>query len=168
VPRRRLNFAKIHARNDALVWKAIRTRPVPKHNNIGLAFSRRPGDFAELAIAVFQRGDEFGYAFAHFLDEFYLFRRPNFFEKEPPASFSAKERAFLAATAEYLSREFQWEPPAWTEKPEYFLPEEWDYVADLSEFPEELRPRIDNRRKRATPEFLRHGIIYEARGLLRL
>lgn len=151
-----------------MVWNAIRTRPLPKHSNIGLKFSRRPGDFEELAIAVFERDDDYGYAFAHFLDEFYLFRRPSFFAKEPPPSFNPKDRAFLAATAEYLSREFGWEAPAWTSKSEYFLAEEWDYVVDLPEFPEELRLRIAHRRERATPEFLRHGIIYEARGLLRL
>ncbi len=162
--RRRLNFA----RNDALVWKAIRTRPLPKHSNIGLKFSRRPGDFEELAIAVFERGDDFGYAFSHFCDEFFLFRRSSFFAKESPLSFNPHDRAFLAATAEYLSREFGWEAPTWVNKPEYFLPEEWDYVADLPEFPEELRDRIANRRERATPEFRRRNILFEGRGLLRL
>jgi len=168
MPRRHLNFARIHARNDALVWKAIRTRPLPKHANIGLAYSRRPGDFEELGVAVNERGEDYGYAFAHFLDEFYLFRRPSFFAKEPPASFSPKRRAFLAATAEYVSREFGREAPAWTSKPEYFLAEEWDFITDMPEFVEELRARVDRRRERATPEFLRHNIIYEARGLLRL
>lgn len=168
VPRRRPDFARIHARNDALVWKGIRTRPVPKHGNIGLRYSRRPGDFEELSVAVFQRGEEYGYAFSHFLDEFYLFRRRSFFAKEPPADFDRRDRAFLAATAEYLCREFSWDPPDWVNSPEFFLDEEWDYVADLPEFPEDLRPRITNRRKRGTPEFLRHNIIFEARGLLRL
>src|ERR1700733_14706557 len=120
-----------------MVRNAIRTRPLPKHATMGLRFSRRPCDFEELAVAVFERGDEFGYAFAHFLDEFYLFRRPSFFAKEPPASFRPKDRAFLAATAEYLSREFGWEPPAWTAKPEYHLDEEGDFITDMPEFVEE-------------------------------
>jgi len=108
---RRLNFARVHARNDALVWQAIRSRPLPKHANIGLKFSRRPGDFEELGVAVLERGEDYGYAFAHLLDEFWLFRQPRFFEKEPPLAFGSQRRAFLAATAEYLSREFGWEPP---------------------------------------------------------
>lgn len=166
--RRRLNFAKVYARNDALVWNAIRTRPLPKHSNIGLAYSRRPGDFEELGTAVLERGEDYGYAFAHFLDEFYLFRRPSFFAKKPPEEFGPRRRAFLAATAEYLSHQFGWEPPAWVNEPEYFLAEEWDFITAMAEFVEELRPRSANRRQRATPEFLHHNIIYEARGLLRL
>lgn len=165
--RRRPNFEKIHARNDALVWKAIRSRPIPKHSRIGLVHSGRPGNFEELGRAVAE-GQKYGYAFAHFLDEFYLFRQPSFFEREPPSEFDPHRRAFLAAVAEYLSHQFDWEPPDWTNKPEYFLTEEWDYLADFDEFPEELRNRIDSRRSRATPEFLRHNIIYEARNLLRL
>jgi len=38
----------------------------------------------------------------------------------------------------------------------------------MPEFVEELRDRVDGRRARATPEFLKHNIIYQARGLLRL
>lgn len=167
MPRRRPDFAKIRARNDALVWRAIHSRPVPGHDRFGLEHSGRSGDFEELGRAV-ERGEVFGYAFAHFLDEFYLFRRPSFFAKEPPVAFPPRRRAFLAGVAEYLSNQFDLDPPEWIGKPEYFLSEEWDYVSDFEEFPEELRDRIDERRARATPEFLRRGIIYEARNLLRL
>lgn len=56
----------------------------------------------------------------------------------------------------------------WSEKPEYFLAEEWDWVADEEDFPELLRKRIDRRRERATPEFRRRNILYEGRNLIRL
>jgi len=92
----------------------------------------------------------------------------SFFAVEPPASLPTKERAFLAAMTEFLCHEFDLPVPAWTEKPEYFLAEEWDYVTDLEEFPEALRDRVAKRRERATPEFRRHNIIFEAQGLIRL
>lgn len=168
MPRRRVNFARIHARNDALAWAAIHSRPAPTHDQFGLRYSGRPANFEELAEAVHQRGQEFDFALSHFLDEFYLFRRPSFFQKEPPASFGPKDRAFLAATAEFLCHEFGFEPPAWASREEYRLPAEWDYITDIPEFPEALRSRVAARRERATPEFLRHGIIFESRGLLRL
>jgi hypothetical protein len=117
---------------------------------------------------VAEGGQEYGYAFAHFLDEFYLFRRGSFFTEEPPRSFSPRERAFLAAVAEFLSQEFGLPLPAWTEKPEYFLLEEWDWVSDIEGFPEALRVRIDGRRERATPAFRRRNILYEGRNLIRL
>src|SRR6185437_12015131 len=71
---------RLHARQR--VREAIRSRPVPKHDNVGLKYSCRPGDDEELGIAVLDC-DHYRYAFAHFLDEFYLFRRPTFFAKEP-------------------------------------------------------------------------------------
>lgn len=166
--RRHLNFARIHARNDALAWAAIHSRPALTHDQFGLRHSGRPANFEELAEAIHERGQEFDFALSHFLDEFYLVRRPCFFAQEPPASLSQKERAFLAATAEFLCREFAIEAPAWINREEYRLPVEWDYITDIPEFPESLRDRVAARRERATPEFLRHGIIFESRGLLRL
>jgi len=41
--------------------------------------------------------------------------------------------------------------PAWTERPEYFLVEQWDYVRDIPEFPEALYDRVDERREQAHP-----------------
>ncbi len=165
--RRRLNFAAIHARNDAVAWKAIHTRNAPREEERGLKVSGRPANYVELAEAV-RAGQDRSFAFAHFLDEFYLFRQPSFFALEPPEEFPAKYRAFLAAVAEYLSHEFYLPVPEWSEKPEYFLAEEWDWVADAEDFPELLRKRIDRRRERATPEFRRRNILYEGRNLIRL
>jgi len=166
--RRRLNFAAIHARNDALAWEAIHSRKVPVNKHAGLAMSGRPANFQELADAVETSGQDYGFALSHFLDEFYLFRCADFFDIEPPTSLPAKERAFLAAMTEFLCHEFELPVPARTEKAEYFLEEEWDYVTELEEFPEELRDRVAKRRERATAEFLRHNIIFESRGLIRL
>jgi len=67
-----------------------------------------------------------------------------------------QRRAFLAATTEYLCRRFKMKAPAWTKKPEYFLHEEWN--------PDDLC----HNRRRAAPEFKRHGILFQARGLIRL
>jgi hypothetical protein len=168
MPRRRPNFAAIHARMDARAWKAIHDRKIPARKHAGLALSGRPANFQELVDAVEQRGQDYGFALSHFLDEFYLYRSADFFAIEPPTSLPAKQRAFLAAMTELLCREFDMPIPAWTEKPEYFLDEEWDYVTDLEEFPEQLRDRVAKRRERATAEFLRHNIIFESRGLIRL
>lgn len=166
--RRRPNFAAIKKRNDAAAWATIHARPRPKKASGGLQSSGRPANYRELIEAVTDRGQEFGYAFAHFLDEFYLFRDVSFFSEEPPGQFVPSRRVFLAGVAEFLCHEFSLPVPAWTEKPEYFLDEEWDYVADFDEFPKELHDRINQRRERATPEFRRRNIIYEARNLLRL
>jgi hypothetical protein len=90
-----------------------------------------------------------------FLDEFHYFKRASFFRYEPPKEFSLRERAFLAATAEYLCRRFNLRCPAWTKKPEYFLEREWDKLG------------FGNRRLGA-PEYKHHGIIFCGRGLIRL
>lgn len=123
------------------MWEAIRSRPIPNSGHYGLGKSGRPANFDEMGTAVFDRKQDFDFALSHFLDEIYLFKNPHFLDREPPASFSQKDRAFLAATAEWLAGQFAWEPALWIDKPEYFLPEEWDYLADLPEFPEALRPQ---------------------------
>jgi hypothetical protein len=92
MPRRRLNFAAIKARNDAIAWKTIRSRPIPTSANFGLANSGRPANFVEIERAMVERGQDYGYAFDHFLDEFYLFRRASFFAEEPPTSFDTRRR----------------------------------------------------------------------------
>ena len=69
--------------------------------------------------------------------------------------------------AEFLSHEFKLQVPTWTERPRYFLDEEWDW-ADDGEMPQALRDRLPARRDRATPEFRRRNIVYEGRNLIRL
>jgi hypothetical protein len=115
-----------------------------------------------------ERDQDYGHALAHFLDEFYLFRQASFFSEEPPATFDTRRRAFLAAVAEFLSQEFGLPVPAWTEKQEYFLAEEWDWIEDHPGFNEELHFRISRRRASATPAFRRRKILYEGRNLIRL
>jgi hypothetical protein len=166
--RRRPNFTAIKARNDAIAWKAIQSRPLPTSTHFGLANSGRPANFVEIERAMVEREQAYGYACDHFLDEFYLFRRQSFFAEEPPASLDRRRRAFLAAVAEFLSGEFQLPLPEWTEKPEYFLAEEWDWVEDQPDFNDELRARISRRRESATPAFRRRNILYEGRNLIRL
>lgn len=68
--RRRPDFDKIHARNDALVWQAIRSRPAPTRYRLGLNFGGRPANFEEMSIAVHEWKQGFDYALSHFLDEF--------------------------------------------------------------------------------------------------
>jgi hypothetical protein len=97
----------------------------------------------------------FEFAFHNFLDEFYYFKRPSFFRLEPPKEFSPQQRALLAATAEYLCRRFDLRCPKWTQKPEYVLKQEWNPLG------------MTNRRK-AAPEFKRHGVLYPGRALIRI
>jgi hypothetical protein len=147
--------------------KAIHARPIPKDLTRGLAANNTPANFVELAAAVVS-GTSYGYACAHFLDEFYFYRQAFFFDEEPPTSFDTHRRAFLAAVAEFLSQEFGLPMPAWTEKREYFLTEEWDFAETQPGFNDELRARIDRRRASATPAFKRRNILYEGRNLIRL
>ncbi len=99
--------------------------------------------------------DTFQTSFHNFLDEFYYFKRASFFRYEPPTEFTAQQRALCAATADYLCRRFKLRCPKWTQKPEYILSQEWNPLG------------MTNRRK-ATPEFKRHGILYPARALIRI
>lgn len=115
-----------------------------------------------------EREQDYGNPFDHFMDEFYLFRGASFFAEEPPNSFATRRRAFLAAVAEFLSQEFGLLVPPWTEKPKYFLAEEWDWIEECPGFNEKLRSRISRRRESATRAFRRRNILYEGRNLIRL
>lgn len=144
---------------DRKAWAIIRRKKAPKGVKPGVA---RASNFPEIlywmkegSVMWGTTSMSFETAFHNFLDEFYYFKRASFFRQEPPKEFTQRQRAFLAATAEYLCRRFKLRCPAWTKKPEYFLDEEWDVVG------------LGNRRKSA-PEFRRHGIIFAARGLIRL
>lgn len=144
---------------DRIAWRIIARKHADAGDKPGGA---RLPNFPEIAYWM-KRGSvmsgtssmSFTDAFDNFLDEFYLFKRASFFRQEPPKEFSGRDRAFLAATAEHLCRRFHLRCPAWTEKPEYFLAEEWDVV------------ELGNRRKSA-PEFRRRGMIFAERGLIRL
>jgi hypothetical protein len=147
------------AKFDRMAWASIKRRKASKGVKPGVA---RPSTFPEI-LEWMKKGSamwgtssmSYENAFQNFLEEFYWFKRASFFRQEPPKEFSREERAFLAATAEYLCRRFELRCPAWTKKPEYFLDKEWDVLG------------FTNRRKSA-PEFKRHGILFAARGLIRL
>jgi hypothetical protein len=151
-----------HARLDAIAWATIHSRPIPKSDPVP------PRNFAELGQA---EGPEFSEAVDTFLERFYSYRSrwgEKFFEVEPPLSFTPEYRAFLAAMTEFLCHEFNLPVPEWTENLEYFLGEEWDAALDLEEFPWVAVIPIEDRRERAAPEFLRRGIVFPSRGLIRV
>jgi hypothetical protein len=156
---------------DKMAWEAIfRRRRPPAGSNKGLARSGRSADYQELEVAAKELGLQ--HAFLEFLDEFYDYRTADFFEKEPSQFFSPTYRAFLAGVAEFFCHQFSLTVPEWTEKPEYFLPEEYDRKADLlrdligdTERDDSYLPDL---RAKTAEEFRRRNILYEARGLIRL
>jgi hypothetical protein len=139
---------------DDMAWHQILTRPVPSGklaNHYGLAHSGRPASFTELE-QVLRAGADFTSAWCNFLDEFYLYRRPEFFEAEPSLSFDAKTRAWFAGVVEYLCGRFGLPVPQWTGKPDYFLHEYWRKSHDDV----------------CNPAFARRNIGYNPRHLIRL
>lgn len=144
---------------DALAWNAIRRRRAPEGAVPGVG---RPANFPAI-VEHMRKGSalsgttskSFIDAFHDFLDEFYYFKQASFFEQEPPVELSERERAFLAATAEHLSRRFHLPVPDWTQNSEYFLKSPLDMVGATD-------------RRRGNRDYRRHGIIYDARGLIRL
>ncbi len=137
---------------DRIAWRIIARKKAPRAAKPGVG---RPSDFSEILYWMRKDNDTFQTSFHNFLDEFYMHKKASFFRQEPPKEFSTKQRALLAATAEYLCRRFKLRCPAWTQKPEYVLDQEWNPL------------RITNRRK-AAPEFKCHGVIYPARALIRI
>ena len=135
---------------DRIAWRQIRKLRAPRGAK---PEGPLPLDFVDLMQQILD-GNSWDVALAEFLDNFYFYKSPSFFSKEPPVAFPKHRRAFLAAMAEYLCRRFKLRCPAWTNKPEYFLETEW---APDKYF-----------RGRSAPEFKRHGIRYAARNLIRL
>jgi hypothetical protein len=150
---------KLRAKLDRKAWAILRRRKAPKGAKPGVA---RASNYPEIlermkkgSVMWGTKSKSFDTAFHDFLDEFYYFKSASFFRYKPPKEFSPRERAFLAATAEYLCRRFKLRCPTWTKKAEYFLEREWDRLG------------FGNRRLGA-PEYKRHGIIFWGRGLIRL
>jgi hypothetical protein len=141
---------------DKMAWKIIKDRkPSTRTAMAGLRHSGRPKNFAELAEAITPRFP-FEMAFNSFLDEFYLYRSPDFFEQEPGPEFSIPQRAMLAATAEFLSTEFGLARPEWVNKPEYTLSTWYDpYDFGLDE-------------QSSNPTFAKHGVLFQTKSLIRL
>ncbi len=139
---------------DDMAWAQIHARPVPKGvlaEHYGLKISGRPASFPELEQMI-QQKDDFVLAFCMFLDEFYLFRRAEFFATEPTVFFDAKTRAWLAGVVEYLCHRFGLAVPEWVEKPEFFLSTPWKKSHDDT----------------GEPEFKRRNVFYNPRHLTRL
>jgi len=150
-------------RRDRIAWQTIRKRRVPQ------VFSGHPNDYQELSDLC--RSIDFMDAVTALLDRFYSYKRRSFFEREPPNGFDDQQRAFLAGVAEFMCRKFDVLPiPEWTEKPEYFLREEYDWTDRLTQMPDAvilLLPKlVPGRRERSTPEFRRRNILFEARNLI--
>jgi hypothetical protein len=137
---------------DRIAWRIIARKKASLGAKPGVG---RPSNFPEILQWMREENDSFELSFANFLDEFYYFKRASFFRLEPPKEFTAQQRALLAGTAEYLCHRYKLRSPKWTQKPEYILDQEWNPLG------------MTNRRK-AAPEFKRHGILYPARALIRI
>jgi hypothetical protein len=141
-------------RYDKLAWEIIESRPIPQGElaeHFGLAKSGRAASFLEVEQAI-RDGSDFHIEFPQFLDEFYLFKRAEFFADEPRDYFDRRTRAWFAGVVEYLCRRFKLAVPNWIEKPEYFLPQPWHKSHDDT----------------GEPEFRRRNIGYNPRHLIRL
>lgn len=147
-----------HSRLDRIAWQTILDRP--QHEPVG-----SPRNFAELRPC---EGVAFAEALDGFLERFYSWRRPSFFEFEPPTSFKPEYRAFLAAMTEFLCRKYGLPVPKWTEASVYFLAEEWDPALEMDEVPVTALIPIERLRERSAPEFRRRGILFAGRNLIRV
>jgi hypothetical protein len=139
---------------DDIAWPQIESRPVPQGqfaDHYGLAKSGRPASFSELE-QMLRGGKDFTLAWCMLLDEFYLFRRVEFFAAPPSTYFDPRTRAWFAGVVEYLCHRFGLPVPCWVQQPEYFLPEPW------------VRSHSDT----GEPEFRRRNILYNPRNLIRL
>ena len=136
---------------DDMAWESIRNRRPSNREHKGLDRSGRPKNFAELEQMI-RSGTEAQIAFLEFLDEFYLFKEPEFFTKEPSTYFTNETRVFLAGVVEFLGQRLGVAVPNWVGQPEYFLAEPLKMSHDDT----------------GEPEFKRRNILYNPRHLLRL
>ena len=83
---------KKRAEIDELVWRTIEETPPQAGSPPGYDVSGRPANFRELFVMTMETED-FERSWSEFLHEFYRFKRPSFFETEPPPSFRPKHRA---------------------------------------------------------------------------
>jgi hypothetical protein len=150
---------------DAIAWKTIHaTHVVRDRLPSGYAVCGRPRNYTEFGQMVLDRED-YEQAWSEFLHEFFRFRTASFFSDRPPRFIGPGQCAILAGTAEYLSKDFGLPVPAWTEEPEYFLPELWDPMSDWCPGMEEFR---EIRIAKANECFLRRNVIFESRNLITL
>lgn len=150
---------------DAIAWKTIKSAALCPGTPSGYAECGRPANYAELGQMIKDWNGDYEHAWSEFLHEFFRYRTASFFAEPPPRMLSPGRRAILAGTAEYLSKEFNIPVPAWTEEPEYFLPEIWDpwtdMGLDMKEFEEE-------RKAKSHECFLRRNVLFASRDLITL
>jgi len=152
------------AQLDRIAWETIHSRAPFTGAPSGLAKSNRPSNYRELGELMDQDGD-FAFAWSEFLHEFYRYKTASFFAELPPTNLSPGYRAMLAGAAEYLSRRFDLPVPEWTDRPEFFLTEEWDILGEILPDVEQYR---EERRARADEAFLKRNVIFESRSLIAL
>ena len=150
---------------DQIAWNTVKTAAVRTTSPPGYLNCGRPANYAELGQMIADWDGDFEHAWSEFLHEFFRYRTANFFAEPPPKNLSPGWRAVLAGTAEYLSKEFNLPVPAWTEEPEYFLPEIWnpweDLGLDMKEFEEEQKAKSHEC-------FLRRNVLFASRNLITL
>lgn len=155
---------------DAIAWKVLEEKVPCAGPPPGYPASPRPANFAELGQMIEDTGD-LEHCWGGFLHNFYLYKSESFFAVPPPSSFKPEHRAWLAGVAEYLSLRFGLPVPAWTEEPEFFLSEEWDFASETFLFAEmliDMKPYREERRAISHDAFLRRNVIFEPRALITL
>lgn len=144
---------------DDMAWKYLKERvPVPDSCPFGSQ------NFSELE-KLLRDGEDYLIEWPTMLDSFYRTRNPALFATEPSTYFSPQQRAFFAGAVEFLMHFYEMEPPAWVEKPEFFLDQEFDVRSKEGEVPPDATART---RAKSPIEFTRRNVVFEARGLIRL
>jgi len=154
---------------DELAWQSVRERPRPSSPPRGVAEGGRPRDFGELE-QLMRSGESLEEAFEQWLQEFYCYLDPSFLAVAPSEFYSAGHRAWLAGVAEGLAVKFGLPVPSWTERPEFFSPQVYDWEEEWLGlfFPPMFAEQIDHRLERSDPEFRRRNVIGKLRTLTRV
>jgi hypothetical protein len=83
--------------------------------------------------------------------------------------FSMSDACLSPGVAEHLCGHFRLPVPAWVEKPEFFLAEEWDFASEIfvgSRMLLDMTPYWEERRAKSDAAFLRRNVIFEPRALI--
>jgi hypothetical protein len=168
-----VSITKTRAEIDELCWKILEDKIPHPGPPPGYPASPRPSNFVELAAMIgnHESFEHFEHCWGSFLHNFFNFKSASFFALPPPATFKPEHRAWLAGCSEYLSRRFNLPVPAWTNDPEFFLSEEWDFASETFLFALmliDMKPYRDERRAISHDAFLRRNVIFEPRALITL
>ncbi len=145
---------------DELCWASLHARvphpgPPPTYAERGVV-----SNFEDLAAVAAKTGD-FETAFHAFVHTFYFYKVASFFALPPPESLPIERRAQCAGAAESLCVRFGLPVPAWTEEPDYFLPEPWDPAYEWRC----ILP-VENIITECSPAFLRRNVLWADRDLI--